>query len=86
MWQFCSKGHLLRIEKVQLRALKFVYYNDFGMSYSLALSQSNMQHLYVQRQRYMSTEVFNDHEQGPLHMDVMIEGLYSLHVTLRHTE
>ncbi len=39
------------------------------MSYSLALSRSNMQPLYVQRQRYMLMEVFKIyHKQGPLYL------------------
>ena len=69
----CSKQHLLRIEKIQHRTLKFVF-NDFSMSYSLALSRSNMQHLYVQRQRYMLIEVFKIyHKQGPLYLYDLFE-------------
>ena len=57
VWHFCSNRDLKKVEKVQHRALKFVY-NDFTSSYSDLRRKANRPLMYVQRLRTIVTEVF----------------------------
>ena len=57
VWHFCSKQNTEKMEKLQFRALKFVY-NDFNSSYKDLLDRINMPTLYIGRIKQIATEVF----------------------------
>ncbi len=49
IWHLCSTSDTRKIEKVQYRALKYIY-NDFKMSYCDLRARPHIQLLYIQRQ------------------------------------
>lgn len=57
VWHFCSLKDSQKIEKVQHRALKFVF-NDFTSSYSELRERANRPLMYVERLRRMMIEMF----------------------------
>jgi hypothetical protein len=57
VWHFCKKGKLDLLEKIQERALRFVF-NDTMSSYNQLLSRANRCTLYKDRLRYMAMEVY----------------------------
>ncbi len=62
----------MRVEKAQHRALKLVY-NDFGASYSQALSRWNMEYLHVLCLRCI-VEVYKiSHKFGPMYLHGLFE-------------
>ncbi|KAL4227059.1 hypothetical protein ACF0H5_015033 [Mactra antiquata] len=56
-WHFCSKSNTDKIEKVQERALRFVY-DDYTSSYHFLLNKINMPSLQVRRMRTIAIETF----------------------------
>ena len=56
-WHFCSETNSKKIEKVQERALRFVY-EDFSSSYEQLLEKVGMPSLHIRRQRTMAMETF----------------------------
>ena len=54
---FCSKANAAKLEKLQERALRFVY-GDYETHYSKLLSQANMLSLSMYRLRFMAIEVY----------------------------
>ena len=57
VWMFCGKTNRNKLEKLQERALRFVY-NDKTSSYDDMLTRSNMLSLSVFRLRFMAIEVY----------------------------
>ena len=56
-WHFCSEYNSRKLEKIQERALRFVY-NDFNSTYEEVLSKANIPSLHVRRLRTMAIETF----------------------------
>ena len=56
-WHFCSKRNTERIERVQERALRFVY-DDYSSRYEALLKRAGLPTLHVRRLRTMATETF----------------------------
>ena len=56
-WHFCSETNAAKIEKLQERALRFIY-NDYNSSYHSLLEKSLMPSLGVRRQRTLAIETF----------------------------
>jgi hypothetical protein len=55
VWHFCNTTSMRKIEKIQYRALKYVY-NDFVSSYSTLRDKCNRPLLYTQRIRSLMIE------------------------------
>ena len=56
-WNFCSKGATTKLEKLNERALRFVY-RDYSSSYEMLLKQSGYQTLLNQRLAKILTTVY----------------------------
>ena len=56
-WHFCSEGNTKKIEKVQERALRFVY-DDFVPTYEELLEKAKIPTLKIRRLRTMTLETF----------------------------
>ena len=56
VWHFCSKKNLSKLERMQERALRFVY-RDYKISYEELLSQAKLQSLHLGRLRSLATEI-----------------------------
>ncbi len=54
VWHFCGVLNTKQMEKVQKRALRFVY-NDFTSTYEELLAKGNHSTLYITRLRYMNS-------------------------------
>ena len=57
VWHFCSKRSFNKIEKIQYRALQFLY-NDYESEYSVLLKKSNKCSMEVRRLRNMALEIY----------------------------
>ena len=57
VWNFCGAKYTSTMERIQFRALKFVY-NDFNTSYTELLARSNLPTLLLHRKREILVEVF----------------------------
>ena len=57
VWHHCGAQNTSKLERLQYRALKFVF-NDFNASYESLLARSNLPSLYLARLRLIATEVF----------------------------
>ncbi len=57
VWHFCSIENTRKLEKIQERALRFVY-NDFTSTYSELLSRGDFDMLYLKRLKFMAVEVY----------------------------
>ena len=81
VWHCCSTTNAKKIETLQERALRFVY-NDFVSSYSDLRAKANRPLMYVQRLRYMMTEVYKIiNKEGPTYL----HGLFSIKETCYNT-
>ncbi|MCU7801407.1 MAG: reverse transcriptase family protein, partial [gamma proteobacterium symbiont of Lucinoma myriamae] len=56
-WHFCSEANTIKLEKIQERALRFVY-DDHSSSYEELLQKANIPTLHVRRLRVMALETF----------------------------
>ena len=56
-WLFCGKTNSTKLEKLQERAIRFVY-NDYTSPYENLLSQANLMSLSMFRLRYLAIEVY----------------------------
>ena len=64
-WHFCSMANTKKIEKIQERALRYVYY-DYNSSYEDLLIKAKMPSLHIRRVRAMALETFKIlHDQAP---------------------
>jgi hypothetical protein len=57
VWNFCGAVHTARMERIQYRALKFVY-NDFDSSYDKLLTRAKLPTLELSRKRAILVEVY----------------------------
>ncbi len=68
VWHYCSKDSILKMEKIQCRALKYVYI-DYKSSYVDLLERANIKFLFIQRQRDLLMELFKTYnKQGPSYL------------------
>ena len=56
-WHFCNENNSRKLEKIQERALRFVY-EDFDSSYEELLDKAKIPTLHVRRLRTMALETF----------------------------
>ncbi|KAK3101622.1 hypothetical protein FSP39_004953 [Pinctada imbricata] len=56
-WHFCSLSNTKKLEKVQERALRFIY-SDFTSSYECLLDKAQVSSLHVKRLRTMALETY----------------------------
>ena len=56
VWHFCSKSNLSKLERMQERALRFVY-RDYKSSYEELLDQAKLQSLHLGRLTSLATEI-----------------------------
>ena len=57
VWNFCGAEYTSKMERIQFRALQFVY-NDFNNSYTELLARANLPTLQLHRKREILVEVF----------------------------
>ena len=57
VWNFCGAEYTSKMERIQFRALKFVY-NDFNTSYTELLARANLPTWQLHRKREILVEVF----------------------------
>ena len=73
VYHFCSRADMVKIEKLQRKALRFVY-QDYQTSYTLLRERSNRPLLYVERQRCLLQEVYKSiHSLGPIYLNDMFK-------------
>ena len=60
VWHFCSVYDMKKIEKVQYRALKYIY-NDFDSSYSVLRKKGQRPLMYIERLKEMLVEVYKSY-------------------------
>ncbi|XP_053402429.1 uncharacterized protein LOC123548413 isoform X4 [Mercenaria mercenaria] len=56
-WHFCSEYNTKKMEKLQERALRFVY-NDYSSSYKELLTKVNLPSLHIRRMRIMAMQTY----------------------------
>jgi hypothetical protein len=56
-WHFCGEQNAKNIEKIQERALRFIY-DDFQNSYEFLLEKSKLSSLKTRRMRTIALEAF----------------------------
>ena len=57
VWNFCEAAHTSKMERIQFRALKYIY-NDVGTSYEELLARANLPTLELHPKREILVEVF----------------------------
>ena len=57
VWNFCEAAHTSKMERIQFRALKYIY-NDVSTSYKELLARANLPTLELHRKREILVEVF----------------------------
>ena len=57
VWHFCGEVNTKKVEKIQERALKFIY-EDYSASYDELLSKSKLPSLKGRRMRSLAIEVY----------------------------
>jgi hypothetical protein len=71
-WHFCSEANTNKIEKIQERALRFIY-NDYNSTYENLLIVSKLPTLKVRRLRTMAIEVYKIlHQESPSYLHDLI--------------
>ena len=72
VWHFAKEGNLQKIEKIQYRALRFIY-NDYDSSYESLLAIAHLPSLHVRRMRSMAIETFKIlHGKSPMYLNDLI--------------
>ena len=72
VWHFCGEGNAKKMEKIQERALRFVY-EDYQSDYQSLLNKVGMPSLKIRRLRYMGIEVFKIlHKKSPEYLHDMV--------------
>jgi len=73
VWHFCGKGYTKKIEKIQERALRFMF-NDKKGSYDSLLERCGYTTLLIRRIKKVASEVFKSlHDLNPVFMKDMFE-------------
>ena len=68
IWHFCGESNTKKLEKIQERALRFIY-NDSYSSYENLLEKSELPSLRLRRLRSMAIEVFKIiNKQTPVYL------------------
>ena len=68
VWHFCGESNTKKLEKIQERALRFIY-NNSDSSYENLLEQSQLPSLRLRRLRSMAIEVFKIiNKQTPVYL------------------
>ena len=57
IWHFCSQTNTKKIEKIQERALRFIY-NNYPSTHNDLLKTAGTQYLHIKRLKHMACEVF----------------------------
>ena len=71
-WHFCTEQNSNKIEKIQERALRFIY-NDSDSSYETLLQNSKLPSLKIQRMRTTALETFKIiHKKSPLFLQDLV--------------
>ena len=71
-WYFCGEANTKKLEKIQERALRFIY-NDYVSNYDTLLALSKMPTLKLRRLRTMASEVFKIlHKEFPVYLHDLI--------------
>ena len=71
-WHFCSEQNTKKLEKIQERALRFIY-DDYCSNYDELLSKSSLPTLKLRRMRAMAIQVFNIlHKESPVYLHDLI--------------
>ena len=71
-WHFCTEQNSNKIEKIQERALRFIY-NDSDSSYETLLQNSNLHSLKTRRMRTIALETFKIiHKKSPLFLQDLL--------------
>ena len=72
VWHFCGEGNTKKLEKIQERALRFIY-NDSDSSYENLLEKSQLPSLRLRRLRSMAIEVFKIiNKQTPVYLHDLV--------------
>ena len=67
-WHFCSEKNTKKMEKIQERALRFIY-DDYVLNYEELLEKSKMSSLKVRRLRSIAIETFKIiHKESPIYL------------------
>lgn len=64
VWHHCGASNTVKLEKLQFRALKFIY-NDYASDYDALLTKATMPSLEVSRLRTFAIEVFKIYDLSP---------------------
>ena len=77
VWHFCGETNTKKIEKIQERALRFIY-NDFENSYDTLLIKSKLPSLKIRRMRSIALETFNIlNKNGPSYLHDLVTKKHS---------
>ena len=72
VWHFCGENNTKKLEKIQERALRFIY-NDSDSSYENLLEKSQLPSLRLRRLRSMAIEVFKIiNKQTPVYLHDLV--------------
>ena len=72
VWHFCCERNTKKLEKIQERALRFIY-NDSDSSYENLLEKSQLPSLRLRRLRSMAIEVFKIiNKQTPVYLHDLV--------------
>ena len=84
VWHFCGETNTRKIEKIQERALRFIY-EDYSSSYEDLLNKSRLPTLKIRRLRTMAIEVYKIlNKKSPMYLNdlfVYKESRYSFRKT-----
>ena len=84
-WHFCAETNTKKLEKIQERALYFIY-NDYTSDYESLLSKSKMPTLKLWRLRIMALEAFKIlNKESPVYLHDIIS-FKNNHYSFRYTK
>jgi len=84
VWHFCTREDLRKIEKIQKRALRYIY-NDYTASYSDLRRKADTPLLYTQRLKQIMLQVYKStNSLGPKYLHDMFE-IKTVNYNLRNT-
>jgi hypothetical protein len=73
IWHYCSEKNSIKMEKIQERALRFIY-EDYDSSYEDLLQKSKLPSLKVRRIRTIAIETFKIiHRKSPQYLHDLID-------------